>query len=218
MTAGPKRFSLRMAGRLWWSPLVVIGLAVDRGLRIRWLFTPAIVVLTACASTVAKLVIRRPRPGSGARVAPLGRLGAAAFPSTHTACAFAIASWLRGSRQGRWLHLVAIGIGYLRVCRRAHRYGDVVAGAALGYGIVWRIESGWSRLLTSPADGTEVSAREAPAVGGSEPRSDRAPVPRRRRSPAPAGRSARSRPHVRTRGAGFPRARLAAIVSSLAVR
>jgi membrane-associated phospholipid phosphatase len=129
-----------MVGRLWWLPVVLVGTVVDRGSRLRWLFTPAIVLLTACASTAAKLVIRRPRPDSAVRIAPLGRPGAAAFPSTHTACAFAIAGWLRGSGRHRWLDAAAIAIGYLRVRRRAHHVGDVVAGAALGYGIARRAD------------------------------------------------------------------------------
>ena len=139
--------ALRIATRLWWAPVVVVGVLADRGSRRRWLMTPGIVVLAASASTVGKLVIRRPRPGASTRSAPLGRIGPAGFPSTHTTCAFAIASWHRASRQRRWLHLVAIGIGYLRVHRRAHYYGDVMAGAILGYGISWQLESTWSRLV-----------------------------------------------------------------------
>lgn len=155
MATTPKRRFLRMAARLWWSPVVVVGLLVDRGSRARWLFTPAIVVLTACTSTAGKLVIRRPRPSASPGISPLGRLEAVGFPSTHTACAFAIASWHRGSRQRRWLHLVAIGIGYLRVRRRAHYYGDVVAGAILGYGTAWQAEAAWSRLVPPRAACTE---------------------------------------------------------------
>lgn len=132
-----------MAIRLWWAPVVVVGLLVDRGSRTRWLLTPGVVALAASASTVCKFVIRRPRPRASARFAPPGRLCAAGFPSTHTACAFAIAGWQRGSRQRRWLHLIAIGIGYSRVRRRAHYFSDVVAGAILGYGIAWRIDSVW---------------------------------------------------------------------------
>jgi PAP2 superfamily len=148
MRGSPRRsWALRMAARLWWTPAVVVGALADRGSRQRWLTTPGIVVLAASASTVGKLVIRRPRPDASMRVAPSGRLGLAGFPSTHATCAFAIASWHRSSRQRRWLHLIAIGIGYLRVHRRAHHCGDVVAGAILGYGISWQIESVWSRLV-----------------------------------------------------------------------
>jgi membrane-associated phospholipid phosphatase len=139
---------LRMSTRLWWVPVVLIGLLIDRGSRVRWLLTPGIAVLAASLSTAGKLMIRRPRPDASMRVAPPGRLGAAGFPSTHATCAFAIAGWQRRSRHRRWLHLVAICIGYLRVHRRAHYSRDVVAGAILGYGIAWQVEGVWSRLVT----------------------------------------------------------------------
>lgn len=214
---------MRMAGRLWWTPLVVVGLAVDRGSRLRWLLTPGIVAVTACAAAVAKLVIRRPRPGSTARIAPLGRLGAAGFPSTHAACAFAIAGWLRGSRGGRWLHMIAVAIGYLRVRRRAHHWGDVVAGAALGYGIARRVDDALPGLPAShvsrPAGSTTVSPapdRPAPRSGRSAP--PRSGSPPRRRRPAPPGHGAASRPSVMARGMPHRRNRLIALVSTLAVR
>jgi membrane-associated phospholipid phosphatase len=138
----------RMAARMWWLPLIPVGFFTDRGSRSRWLLIPGIVTLTALASSVGKLVIRRARPGSAYRVAPWGYLSAAGFPSTHSACAFAIAGWLRTSRQGRWLHAVAVLIGWSRVRCRAHHFTDVAAGAILGYGIVWQIDKAWSRLRT----------------------------------------------------------------------
>jgi membrane-associated phospholipid phosphatase len=125
---------------MWWLPLVPLGVLTERGSRGRWLLVPGVVTVTAVASSVVKLVVRRPRPGAPRVRAPLGRLDAAGFPSTHSACAFAIAAWLRRSRQGPKLHLVAVLIGCSRVCRRAHHPADVVAGAILGYGIVWRAE------------------------------------------------------------------------------
>jgi membrane-associated phospholipid phosphatase len=227
MAPGARRWSARMVGRLWWSPLVLVGVLVDRGSRGRWFLTPAVVVLAACASTAGKLVIRRPRPGSARRISPLGGLGglgAAGFPSTHTACAFAIAGWLRGSRRGRWLHLVAVGIGYLRVRRRAHYYGDVAAGAILGYGIAWRLDGAWSRLLSTRATRAERAAGEPRAGGAPEPRSvDRlgsrrgSPRPYLYR-PVPAEGEEWSQRAARRRGAGMTRERLAAIASALAVR
>lgn len=112
-----------------------VGLLTDRGLRARWLAMPAIVILTALASSVGKLAFRRPRPGPADRVLRWWNLSGAAFPSTHSACAFAIAGWLRGSRHRRWLHAIALLIGCSRVRRRAHHPSDVAAGAILGYGI-----------------------------------------------------------------------------------
>jgi len=213
-----------MAGRLWWAPVVLVGLAVDRGSRVRWLFAPAIVVLAACVSAVGKLVIRRSRPGSASRIAPLGHLGAAGFPSTHTACAFAIAGWMRGSRLGRWLHLVAVAIGYLRVRRRSHYLGDVVAGAALGYGIAWKVDSAWSDLRPPRGVGAAITSGDLRAVGGPGQRSvptaapHRESPPRHVSSPAPAGRRASRRRSAGGTAEGFRRRSLSAIVSALAVR
>lgn len=131
---------VRMAGRMWWLPLVPLGILTERGFRGRWLLVPGVVTVSAVASSVLKLAVRRPRPGIPERRAPRGHLDAAGFPSTHSACAFAIAAWLRRSRHGRRLHLVAVMIGCSRVRCRAHRPTDVVAGAMLGYCIVWRAE------------------------------------------------------------------------------
>jgi membrane-associated phospholipid phosphatase len=200
MASALGRWASRMAGRLWWAPVVVVGLAVDRGSRARWLLTPTIVVLTACASSAAKLVIRRPRPGVASRAAPPGRLGAAGFPSTHTACAFAIAGWLRSSRQSRALHLVAVAIGYLRIRRRAHHLGDVVAGAALGYGIARKLDATWSDLLAARAGASAAGAR---SLGGTGSRPSPTPPPRhrpRRRIAARVVRDAPPRASVRVRG------------------
>jgi hypothetical protein len=193
---------LRMAARVWWAPVVVVGALVDRGSRARWLLTPGIVVLAASASTVGKLVIRRPRPGASMRIAPLGRLGAAGFPSTHTACAFAIASWHRGSRRHRWLHLVAIGIGYLRVRRRAHYYGDVVAGAILGYGIAWQVEGLWSRFVTSRVARTVGSASNHDGVRSFGPRSVGASESRNHSTPRRDRVAVRVGPEVSLRHSG----------------
>lgn len=125
---------------MWWLPVVTLGFVTDRGLRPRWLLAPGVVILTALTSSVGKLAIRRPRPESAGRVLPWGHLGAAGFPSTHAACAFAIAGWLRASRHSRFLHAVAVLIGYSRVRCRAHHSTDVVAGAILGYGIALQVE------------------------------------------------------------------------------
>jgi hypothetical protein len=130
----------------------------------RWLLMPAVVILAALTSSLGKLAIRRPRPDFSYRVLPWGRLGAAAFPSTHSACAFAIAGWLRASRHGRWLHVVAVLIGCSRVRCRAHHSTDVVAGAMLGYGIAVNVERAWSRLVNPRA--VRVAAN---GVGSSEP-------------------------------------------------
>lgn len=127
---------------MWWLPLIPLGLLTDRGSRGRWLLTPAVVTSTAAVASAGKLAIRRPRPGSPYRVAPWGRLGVAGFPSTHAACAFAIAGWLKSSRHVRALHALAVLVAYSRVRCGAHNSADVAAGAVLGYGIAWQIDKG----------------------------------------------------------------------------
>jgi membrane-associated phospholipid phosphatase len=121
------------------------GVLTDRGSRGRWLCAPGPLALAACVSTTGKLAIRRPRP----RREPIGRLGlASSFPSTHAACAFAIAGWMRRSRHRGWLHLLAATVGYARVRRRAHHLGDVLAGGALGYAIGGCADWSWSLLAS----------------------------------------------------------------------
>lgn len=168
---------------MWWLPLVPVGFLTDRSSRWRWLLMPGVVILTALTSSLGKLVIRRPRPGSASRVVPWGRLGAAGFPSTHSACAFAIASWLRASRHGRWLHAVAVFIGCSRVRCRAHRPTDVVAGAILGYGLASRLDKVWVRYRTggppraadphlaapSPSMSSELPRTAVPSRGAANP-------------------------------------------------
>jgi len=149
-----RRVSVSIVSRLWWLPIVAAGSLTDRGSRVRWLCAPAVVGLTAFASNAGKLTIRRPRPSAGYGAPPVGRLGlASSFPSTHAACAFAIAGWMSRSRQRNWLHLLAATVGYARVRRRAHYLSDVLAGGILGYAIgrcadwVWEIRVGVVRAL-----------------------------------------------------------------------
>ncbi|MDX6622478.1 MAG: hypothetical protein QOE75_410 [Solirubrobacterales bacterium] len=156
--AGPARaVAVRTAGRLWWLPLVPLGALTERGTRWRWILLPGVVIATALASSAAKLAIRRPRPGCGLGRARRGRLGAAGFPSTHAACAFAIAGWLRASRHRQRLRAIAVLIAYSRVRRRAHHPTDVVAGAVLGLAIARQIER------------TRAAQRPAPSSTGSSP-------------------------------------------------
>jgi hypothetical protein len=136
--------------------MTATGVLRDRGSRVRWLCVPGIVGLTAIISTTGKLTTGRPRPSYGRGSSSIGRLGvASSFPSTHAACAFAIAGWMSRSRQRYWLHLFAAIVGYGRVRRRAHYFSDVVAGGILGYVIgrcadwTWEILGGAVRVLRS---------------------------------------------------------------------
>lgn len=195
---------MRTAARLWWLPLAPLGFFTDRGSRTRWLLMPVVVILTALTSSLGKIAIRRPRPGSSYRVLPWGRLGAAGFPSTHSACAFAIAGWLRASRHGRWLHIVAALIGWSRVRCRAHHATDVVAGAMLGYSIAVQVERAWSRLANPRA--VRVAASGVPS---SEPRAVATFTSRKHSPPqgeqilAPVGHEVSHRP-ARGRNVGSP--------------
>jgi hypothetical protein len=148
-------------------PLTVAGLLKDRGSRVRWLCVPGLVGLTAVISTSGKLAIRRPRPSQGHGSSRVGRLGlASSFPSTHAACAFAIATWMRPSPSRNWLYCLAAMLGYTRVRRRAHYRSDVLAGGILGYAIgryadwAWEFLVGVVRVLgdevKTPSSGPEV--------------------------------------------------------------
>jgi membrane-associated phospholipid phosphatase len=159
------------ASRLWWIPLTVAGLLSDRGARGRWLFVPGIVGATAALSTAGKLTVRRPRPQTRHGSPQAGRMAmTSSFPSTHTACAFAIASWVSRSRPRTLPYLLAVGVGYARVHRRAHHLSDVVAGSVVGYVISWSADRAW-RALGGAARGCAARARGARAA-------DRAPCER----------------------------------------
>jgi membrane-associated phospholipid phosphatase len=140
--------SVGVASRLWWLPLTVTGLLGDRGSRGRWLCVPGLVALTTLISTTGKLTTRRPRPRLGYGSPPIGRLGLeSSFPSTHAACAFAIAAWMRRSSRRNWLHLLAAAVGYARVHRRVHYLSDVLAGGTLGYAIGGCADWAWTVLM-----------------------------------------------------------------------
>jgi membrane-associated phospholipid phosphatase len=144
------RAGMDAASPLWWLPLTVTGVLADRGSRARWLCVPGLIALAASVSTTGKLATRRPRPSRGRGSPPIGRLGlASSFPSTHAACAFAVAGWMRRSRHRGWLHLLAATVGYMRVRRRAHHLGDVLAGGALGYAIGGSADWSWSSLRST---------------------------------------------------------------------
>jgi membrane-associated phospholipid phosphatase len=144
-----RSLGLGVASPLWWLPLTVAGVLTDRGSRGRWLCAPGLLALAASLSTTGKLATRRPRPSGGRGASPIGRLGlASSFPSTHTTCAFAIAGWMRRSRHRGWLHLLAAAVGYARVRRRVHYFGDVLAGGTLGYALGRSADWSWSSLAS----------------------------------------------------------------------
>jgi len=74
------------------------------------------------------------------------------FPSTHTATAFAVASMLSHYHPNEaplW-YAGAATIGFSRVVIKAHRPSDVLAGAAIGYGITQLEIHAPRGLLISP--------------------------------------------------------------------
>jgi membrane-associated phospholipid phosphatase len=83
---------------------------------------------------------------------PNGR-GNASFPSTHTTAAFAIAT-MQAQYHPTWeaplWYLGASVIGVSRVQLREHHWGDVFAGAALGWGTARLELSSHRGLLISP--------------------------------------------------------------------
>jgi membrane-associated phospholipid phosphatase len=116
-------------------------------------------VSTVAASEVLKRAIPVTRPdGSDTK----------SFPSRHTAVAFAAARFL-DQRYGQdmtsyrpWLYAAAAMTGVASVQAQRHRWGDVIAGGALGYGLAH-----WS---TSPKPGSSRTASThwdvAPQPGG----------------------------------------------------
>ncbi len=162
MTA--RRIITGTASRLWWIPLTLAGILGDRGARMRWLFVPAIVGVTAALSTTAKLTVRRPRPHRHHRSPQAGHAGlASSFPSTHAACAFAIASWMSRSRPRNLSYPLAAGVGYARVHKHAHHLSDVVAGSVVGYAVGWCADWAW-RILREAAGGCFAGVRCARAA------------------------------------------------------
>src|SRR5262245_10068241 len=112
------RIVLVAASQLWWLPLTAVGVLIDRNARARWLCVPGLVGLTTVVSTTGKATVRRPRPSTERGSPDIGRMGLrSSFPSTHTACAFAIASWVSHTR--KWPYLLATGVAYARVRKRA---------------------------------------------------------------------------------------------------
>jgi membrane-associated phospholipid phosphatase len=102
---------------------------------------------TLAATEVLKSVIHERRPdGSDNK----------SFPSGHTAIAFSAATFLaqrEGDRLGAWtpaVYSAAVLTGVARVQADKHHWGDVMAGAALGYGI--------SRYWTQPRNQGQITA------------------------------------------------------------
>ena len=117
-------------------------------------------LLTSVAiSEGLKRLTREPRPDGSNHES---------FPSGHATAAFATATMMAQyhPREAALWFAGATAIGYSRVALRRHHWYDVVAGAALGYGVA-RLEVSSPRGLLAEPTGivTENSRAYAPAHG-----------------------------------------------------
>jgi membrane-associated PAP2 superfamily phosphatase len=104
---------------------------------------------TGLETQILKVTVREKRPNSDSRTS---------FPSGHTSAAFAMATSLAEYKPKLAIpaYAVAATIGWSRVELNAHRWGDVVAGAALGYFTAKHFTK--SHLSLSP-DGVDYSLK-----------------------------------------------------------
>jgi undecaprenyl-diphosphatase len=110
-------------GLLW----VAVGAACGSPVRVA-----ATVWGTLGANYAVKLAVRRERPAAADAMIPLP--ASSAFPSSHAAMSAAAALALTRARPDLWpvWAVAATAMAASRVYVRAHRPGDVAAGAALG--------------------------------------------------------------------------------------
>ncbi len=92
------------------------------------------------------------------------------FPSGHSTLAFATAAALDRETSSRWIPAIgyplAALVGWSRVHDRKHWPSDVVAGAAIGFGVAWKAED-VMRPLAHDAAGTSGARLEFDALDGS---------------------------------------------------
>lgn len=84
------------------------------------------ITTTVALTQFLKLIVREKRPNSESLTS---------FPSTHTSAAFAMATVIADYNSNYTIHAycAASAIGWSRVEIGAHRWSDVIAGAAIGY-------------------------------------------------------------------------------------
>jgi membrane-associated phospholipid phosphatase len=120
--------------------LVLLLLVVDRRLRWRFPWELGIVaVVQSALASAAKHLFNRARPdsplGAGIFGGPFAEVEGRSFPSGHAASAFALAA-VFAAYYPRWRWVFYLGAGAVclaRVHLDAHYFGDVVAGAVLGW-------------------------------------------------------------------------------------
>lgn len=92
------------------------------------------------------------------------------FPSGHSTLAFAAAAALDRETSSRWVPAIAYPlaglVGWSRLYERKHWPSDVVAGAAIGFGVAWKTED-VLRPRVNKAAGTTGARLEFDALDGS---------------------------------------------------
>jgi membrane-associated phospholipid phosphatase len=115
--------------------------------------TATAILLETVATQAAKHLVGRARPyqdqdRDGFDFSPFSSQGA--FPSGHTAAAFALATTVGDASGSRWaraaLYSLATGTAWARIAEEKHWVSDVVAGAAVGI-LSARVANGRTRVL-----------------------------------------------------------------------
>ncbi len=161
----PSEERLRTARRLRTFGEVPVMLGVGGGLAVvGWLGhrealvrlagqTATAVLLETVATQASKALVGRARPyqdpdRDGLDFAPFSNQ--TAFPSGHTAAAFALATTLGDAVGSRWaragLYTLATGTAWARLAEEKHWLSDVVAGAAIGV-LSARVANGRTKVL-----------------------------------------------------------------------
>jgi membrane-associated phospholipid phosphatase len=104
--------------------------------------------LASGATTVAKYVTGRPRPGESTDADGFSPFsGNDAFPSGHTTVAFALATSLSDDIHRTWasvgLYSLATGVGWSRLNDKKHWLSDVAAGALVGITSAKLVDGHW---------------------------------------------------------------------------
>ena len=123
--------------RLWISIAAILAVfGGSRGRRAAGDGMTAVALAAAVANGPAKLLVRRPRPGSDADPALIRMPRSSSFPSGHSASAFAFATAASIEMPLLWplLYPLAGAVAYSRVHTGVHYPSDVAAGAVIGVG------------------------------------------------------------------------------------
>jgi len=125
-------------GAAWWAGRPGLLHAVQRA---------DLSVLAAAATTVAiKECVGRERPDESAADASVFRPFTShdSFPSGHATLAFAAAATLDRETRSRWVPAIAYpvagAVAWSRIHDHRHWTSDVLAGAAIGFGVAWKTE------------------------------------------------------------------------------